>query len=65
MVQDRVTQSVPSILLLDKHHHAWAEKALTDGQHVSMTMPIRMKEFRDVIQRLVGAKSVSRPATQS
>lgn len=62
MAQDRNTQSVPCILLLDKHQGSWVDKANTDGHHVTMVMPIRMKEFRDVIDRIVNGKPDVRPA---
>jgi serine/threonine-protein kinase len=51
--EDVRTQSVPSILLLGPKHAPWAKRANIAEHRVTMSTPIKIKELRSVLDRLV------------
>jgi len=48
-----VSKNIPAILLLDKKRRGLREKAELAEHRVAVTMPIRLKEFRAVLKKLV------------
>ena len=51
--KNEITQPIPAILLLGENHHSWSKKAQLDDHRVVVAMPIKLKEFRDLLARLV------------
>jgi DNA-binding response OmpR family regulator len=49
---DADTQQVPAILLLDDDHLDWKPSARQNKNHVVLTMPIKIREFREALARL-------------
>jgi len=47
------TQQVPAILLLAEQHRAWKSQARIDAARVVVEMPIRLKQLREILARLV------------
>jgi serine/threonine-protein kinase len=47
--QEALTRDVPAVILLDPHHHDWAEEALVAEHRVVATMPIKMRELRELL----------------
>lgn len=46
------TSSAPAILLLDKLQENWKQHAELSDHRVAMTMPVKMRQLRDVINKL-------------
>jgi eukaryotic-like serine/threonine-protein kinase len=59
---DKRTESVPAILLLNETQLAWKSKARTAPHRIVLTMPITMKQLRTNIEHLLAA---SEKAAQS
>ena len=49
------TAAVPALLLLDEHHHDWKEKAKLAEHRVVVSMPIKLRELRHALAKLVKA----------
>ncbi len=47
------TREVPAVLLLGEGHGAWLKKAALDKHRVALSMPIKLKDFRAVLTKLV------------
>lgn len=52
--RDRVTKGVPAVLLLGEHDGNLADQAELADHRVVVHMPIRFKEFREILDRLMG-----------
>lgn len=48
-----VTQSIPAILLINERQQAFIEQANLSEHHLSLTMPIKVNEFRTALRRLL------------
>lgn len=48
-----VTQSIPAILLINERQQAFIEQAELSEHHLSLTMPIKVNEFRTALKRLL------------
>lgn len=48
-----VTQSIPAILLINERQQAFIEQAELSEHHLSLTMPIKVNEFRTALRRLL------------
>jgi eukaryotic-like serine/threonine-protein kinase len=53
---DDRTQSVPAVLLLDESQQAWKSSANTAAHRLVLTMPITMKQLRDILVQLAPYK---------
>ena len=51
------TSRVPAILLLDKAQSDWPEHANLTDHRVAMTMPVKMRQLREVIDKLTNGKN--------
>ncbi|MEX0978834.1 MAG: protein kinase [Pirellulales bacterium] len=47
------TARVPAVLLLGEHHKAWKKKAQLADHRVLVAMPIKLRQFREVLAKLV------------
>jgi eukaryotic-like serine/threonine-protein kinase len=54
------TRPIPAILLLDEHHKAWKKKAKLNDHRVVVSMPIKLRQLREVLARLVPKKEAER-----
>jgi serine/threonine-protein kinase len=48
-----ITQSIPAILLINERQQAFVEQASLSEHHLSLTMPIKVNEFRSALRRLL------------
>jgi eukaryotic-like serine/threonine-protein kinase len=48
-----VTQSIPAILLINERQQAFIEHAALSEHHLSLTMPIKVNEFRTALRKLL------------
>ena len=49
------TAEIPAVLLLDERHKDWQAQAKLAEHRVLLAMPIKLRQFRDVLNRLVPA----------
>lgn len=47
------TNAIPAILLLGEHHQSWKTKAKLGKHRVLVSMPIKLRQLREVLARLV------------
>ena len=47
------TNTIPAILLLGEHHQSWKAKAKLGQHRVLVSMPIKLRQLREVLARLV------------
>jgi CheY-like chemotaxis protein len=47
------TAKIPAVLLLGERHEGWKKKAKLADHRVPVSMPIKLREFRQVLARLV------------
>jgi serine/threonine-protein kinase len=47
------TSDVPAVLLLGEHHKGWKKKAKLGKHRVEVSMPIKLRQFREVLAKLV------------
>ncbi len=47
------TKHIPAILLLDERHRDWQDEAATDNRRVTMTMPIKLRQLRETMLKLL------------
>jgi len=52
---DKASRHVPAILLLGEQHAKWKAKAKLDGTHVLVAMPIKIRQLREVVAKLLPA----------
>lgn len=57
LAENRNTASLPSILLIDKRRAGLVEAAKADGQHVLLSMPLKIRSLRAKMLQLLAAKS--------
>ncbi len=50
---DELTKDVPAILLLGAKHQAWASRAKTSENRVTVSTPIKVRELRAVLDKLL------------
>jgi serine/threonine protein kinase len=48
-----VTQTIPAILLINERQQAFVEHAALSEHHLSLTMPIKVNEFRTALRKLL------------
>jgi eukaryotic-like serine/threonine-protein kinase len=56
---DKATRHVPAILLLGEQHSKWKSKAKLDDSHVLVAMPIKIRQLREVIAKLMPSEPVA------
>jgi serine/threonine-protein kinase len=47
------TADIPAVLLLGEHHKGWKKKAKLGKHRVELSMPIKLRQFREVLAKLV------------
>jgi serine/threonine-protein kinase len=47
------TSRIPAVLLLGEHHEAWRKKAKLNDHRVVVSMPIKLRQLREVLAKLV------------
>ncbi len=47
------TAEIPAVLLLGEHHKGWKTKAKLADRRVLVAMPIKLRQFREVLSKLV------------
>jgi eukaryotic-like serine/threonine-protein kinase len=52
--EDSATRSVPAVLLLGEQHQSLKAKAKTDKHRVVICSPVKLRELREVLARLLG-----------
>jgi CheY-like chemotaxis protein len=55
--EDLATQTVPALLLLAEKQKTWKAQAKLDKHRVVISMPIKMRELRDTLAKLLPAES--------
>ena len=53
-MKNAATQSVPAVLLLGEQHQSLQAKAKTDKHRVVICSPVKLRELREVLARLLG-----------
>jgi DNA-binding response OmpR family regulator len=53
MGEDKRTESVPAILLLNENQQPWEAKARTAERRIVLTMPLTMKQLRTSVEQLL------------
>jgi serine/threonine-protein kinase len=51
--EEPLTRTVPAILLLGPKHRSWAARAAVADHRITMTTPVKIKELRNAMDRLV------------
>jgi len=51
--EDEKTQAIPALLLLGEHQAEWQQRANTDDHRHVLSMPITMKQLREVLAKIV------------
>jgi len=59
MGEDKRTDSVPAILLLNESQQPWKSKAHTAGHRIVLSMPLTMKQLRTSVEQLLLAETRS------
>jgi serine/threonine-protein kinase len=47
--QEQATRDVPAVILLDPNHRDWAGEAMVAEHRVVATMPIKMRQLRELL----------------
>lgn len=47
------TKHIPAVLLLDERHRDWQQDAAADTRRVTMTMPIKLRQLRETLLKLL------------
>ncbi len=55
---DKTTQDLPAILLLGEEQGAWKARANLNDRHIAVSMPIKLREFRQLLATLVPIEAV-------
>ena len=55
--EDKRTESVPAMLLLDESQQAWKSKAHTAEHRIVLAMPLTMKQLRTSLEQLLVAEA--------
>ncbi len=56
--QEPGTREIPAILLLDEQHGKWASAADIGEHRVAITMPVKQKQLRQVVQQVLSRQAV-------
>jgi serine/threonine protein kinase len=56
------TRDIPAVLLLGEHHLEWKQQAKLDKHRAVLAMPIKLRQFREVLAKLVPLNSASKSA---
>jgi eukaryotic-like serine/threonine-protein kinase len=59
MGEDKRTESVPAILLLNENQQPWKSKARTAGHRIVLSTPLTMKQLRTSVEELLLAETKS------
>jgi len=59
--EDKRTQLVPAVLLLDESQQKWKSQAHTDRHRVVLSMPITIKQLRAALEQLLAAGTKAAP----
>ena len=51
------TGPIPAVLLLGENHHEWLKKAKLGQKRVAVSMPVKLRQLREVLARLVPAEA--------
>ena len=52
------TKHIPAVLLLTENQSEFAQKALLDDYRVVAKMPLKMRQFREVLRKLLSERAV-------
>ena len=55
--EDTSTQSIPAVLLLAENQKKWKSKAKLDKHRVVISMPVKLRELREVLGKLIPLES--------
>ncbi|MEN6448942.1 MAG: protein kinase [Thermoguttaceae bacterium] len=55
LAEDRQTEAIPAVLLLDEGQQKWKAAANTSRHRIVLSMPITMKQLRTALERLLPA----------
>jgi eukaryotic-like serine/threonine-protein kinase len=56
------TREIPAVLLLGEHHLAWKKRAKLAKHRAVLAMPIKLRQFREVLAKLVPLDTASKSA---
>ena len=56
------TRKIPAVLLLGEHHLDWKKKAKLADHRAVLAMPIKLRQFREVLAKLVPLDAASKSA---
>lgn len=56
--QESGTREIPAVLLLDEQHGKWASDAEIGDHRVAITMPVKQKQLRQVVQQVLSRQAV-------
>ncbi len=59
MGEDKRTESVPAILLLNENQQPWKSKAHTADHRIVLSMPLTMEQLRTSVEQLLVAETRS------
>ena len=64
--ENEQTRAIPSVLLLGEKQHKWKSKAKLDDHRVAVSMPIKLRKLRSLMETLVPQPTVATtaPATE-
>lgn len=65
LANQRTTENVPAILLLDENQIKWAAKAKRARHRVAVGMPVTMKRLQEVLLKLIADKRHAEMASRS
>jgi len=51
--EEQHTRKIPAVLLLGEKHLAWKKQAKLDRHRVAVSMPIKLRQFRELLARLI------------
>jgi serine/threonine protein kinase len=59
LAEDKRTEYVPAVLLLDENQQAWRQEAQAAEHRLVLSMPITMKQLRAALAKIVGSTAKS------
>lgn len=65
LANERLTENVPAILLLDENQIKWAAKAKRAKHRVAVGMPVTMRRLQEVLLKLISDKRRAEKASRS
>jgi eukaryotic-like serine/threonine-protein kinase len=56
--QESGTRDIPAVLLLDEQHSSWTDEAELGGHRAAISMPIKQRQLRQMIQNVLSRQAV-------